>query len=70
MTFANDGVWIFAGGRAVAAVGQRLWVGNIPNITWQTLKEHFRQAGNVKYAQVMEVKPCSSFALPISFLFI
>lgn len=35
-------------------VGRRVYVSNLPwSVTWQTLKDHFRVAGSVRYADVM-----------------
>eukprot|EP00240_Pyramimonas_obovata_P004077 CAMPEP_0118932430 /NCGR_PEP_ID=MMETSP1169-20130426/10209_1 /TAXON_ID=36882 /ORGANISM="Pyramimonas obovata, Strain CCMP722" /LENGTH=370 /DNA_ID=CAMNT_0006875087 /DNA_START=76 /DNA_END=1188 /DNA_ORIENTATION=- len=48
-----------AAGRAsphgeIAAVGRRCYVMNLAwETTWQTLKDHFRQVGNVVYAEVL-----------------
>lgn len=36
------------------AVGRRVWVGNLdPSTTWQQLKDHFKQAGQVLHADIM-----------------
>eukprot|EP00959_Pyramimonas_sp_CCMP1952_P366421 7674429-Pyramimonas_sp.AAC.1 len=51
---------VLPGGRAssqhgeIAAVGRRCYVMNLAwETTWQTLKDHFRQVGNVVYAEVL-----------------
>lgn len=41
---------------AAAVVGRRLYVQNLSfDVSWQDLKDHFRQAGNVVYADVLTV---------------
>ena len=38
-------------------VGRRLYVNNLSyDTTWASLKDHFRQAGNVLYADVLMVR--------------
>lgn len=42
------------GGDLIVTVGRRLYVSNLAFATsWQSLKDHFAQAGNVLYANVM-----------------
>lgn len=42
------------GGSAGLVVGRRVYVSNLPwSVTWQELKDHFRGAGSVRYADVM-----------------
>lgn len=39
----------------VSLVGRKLWVGNLPyNVQWQDLKDHFRGAGNILHAEVLQ----------------
>jgi RNA recognition motif-containing protein len=39
------------------SIGKRVWVGNLNfETTWQDLKDHFKQAGPVIRADIMEVR--------------
>ncbi|GAB4821700.1 hypothetical protein N2152v2_008746 [Parachlorella kessleri] len=44
-------------GGGPVTIGRRVWVGNLSYATtWQDLKDHFRQAGNVIHADIMQAK--------------
>lgn len=47
-------------GGGPVTIGRRVWVGNLSyNTTWQDLKDHFRQAGAVVHADIMQVRSSS-----------
>ena len=46
------------GGTTTIRVARRVFVGNLSwSTSWQDLKDHFRQAGNVIHASIMEERP-------------
>ena len=55
-TKVNGGVGVVVGGGGgTITVGRRLYVANISwETSWQDLKDHFRQAGNVVYSDIMQ----------------
>jgi hypothetical protein len=57
-----------AQGDGQVAVGKRVYVNNLSQDTsWQALKDHFRQAGNVVHAAVLAVRHNTPSELPRSF---
>lgn len=48
------------GGQGAIAIGRRLWVGNVsPESTWQHVKDHFKQAGQVLHADLLPKGGCA-----------
>eukprot|EP00747_Dinoflagellata_sp_TGD_P218809 gnl/TRDRNA2_/TRDRNA2_91014_c0_seq1.p1 gnl/TRDRNA2_/TRDRNA2_91014_c0~~gnl/TRDRNA2_/TRDRNA2_91014_c0_seq1.p1 ORF type:complete len:483 (+),score=85.23 gnl/TRDRNA2_/TRDRNA2_91014_c0_seq1:46-1449(+) len=53
----DSGKGYYAGGKSGSSMGlsRRCYVGNLAfEVTWQDLKDHFRQAGSVLYSNVMQ----------------
>jgi RNA recognition motif-containing protein len=45
----------FKGGGGVVSIGRRVWVGNLSfETSWQQLKDHFKVAGHVLHADIMQ----------------